>query len=192
MFLVYILLLLLLLITCNNNYETFNPYELYPIYDKEAILNLKNVLGTDEYELVMNRSKQKDNITTSITIPKEEILDYDKNTYISDYDNIKLQTIDDKCDYWRKIPTDLPLIDDKILVTHIGNQIPVKTELTDQDMRTSAPSLDGTIETPNRMFMFSNNISSPLCCPSTFTTSTGCICSTKNQRDFIGSRGLPK
>ena len=39
------------------------------------------------------------------------------------------------------------------------------------------------------MFMWANNVSSPLCCPSTYTTSTGCLCTTKNQRDFIAGRG---
>ena len=35
-----------------------------------------------------------------------------------------------------------------------------------------------------------NNVTSPSCCPSTFSTSTGCVCSTKNQRDFIAARGM--
>ena len=190
--LIYIICLLLIIFIINKDcYESFNPYTLSPIYDKDSRLNLKNVLGTEKYELIMDKSKDKGKIVTSVTIPKEYILDYDKNTYISDYDNIELKTTDDSCDSWRRIPTDLPLIDDKILLTHVGNQIPLKTELTNQEMRSSGPSLDGTLNTPNRMFMFSNNISSPLCCPSTLTTSTGCVCSTKEQRDFISSRGLP-
>jgi hypothetical protein len=42
------------------------------------------------------------------------------------------------------------------------------------------------------MFMLANNRTSPNCCPSTFSTSTGCVCTTKNQRDFIASRGAGK
>ena len=35
----------------------------------------------------------------------------------------------------------------------------------------------------------SNNRTSPNCCPGTFSTSTGCVCTTENQRDFIAGRG---
>jgi hypothetical protein len=41
------------------------------------------------------------------------------------------------------------------------------------------------------MFMWANNVASPLCCPSTFSTSTGCVCTTQNQRDYIAGRGAP-
>ena len=51
------------------------------------------------------------------------------------------------------------------------------------------PPVDGVSGSPEKMFMWANNITSPLCCPSTFSTSTGCVCSTKNQRDFIAARG---
>ena len=52
------------------------------------------------------------------------------------------------------------------------------------------PPVDGVKGSAEKMFMWANNVSSPHCCPSTFTTSTGCICSTKNQRDFIAARGM--
>ena len=51
------------------------------------------------------------------------------------------------------------------------------------------PPVDGVKGSSEKMFMLANNVASPLCCPSTFSTSTGCLCTTKNQRDFIASRG---
>ena len=46
-------------------------------------------------------------------------------------------------------------------------------------------SVDGSDESPKNMFIFAYNRSSPYCCPSTYSTSTGCICATKKQKDFI-------
>ena len=37
----------------------------------------------------------------------------------------------------------------------------------------------------NSMFIFSNNKASLECCPSTYTTSTGCVCTTPQQRKYI-------
>ncbi len=50
------------------------------------------------------------------------------------------------------------------------------------------PPVDGVKGSPEKMFMWANNVTSPQCCPSTFSTSTGCVCSTKNQRRFVASR----
>lgn len=39
------------------------------------------------------------------------------------------------------------------------------------------------------LFMFKNNQCKPECCPSSYTCSSGCVCTTAQQRDFIASRG---
>ena len=40
------------------------------------------------------------------------------------------------------------------------------------------------------MFLFSNNKVSPECCKSsTYSSSTGCVCTTPEQRNFINQRG---
>ena len=41
----------------------------------------------------------------------------------------------------------------------------------------------------DNLFMFSHNKASPDCCPSTYTTSNGCVCTTTQQRNMIGGRG---
>lgn len=38
----------------------------------------------------------------------------------------------------------------------------------------------------NSMFYFNENKVSMACCPSTYTTSMGCVCTTPQQREFIG------
>ena len=39
------------------------------------------------------------------------------------------------------------------------------------------------------MFMFANNEFKPECCPSTYTSSTGCACITQEQINYINQRG---
>ena len=65
----------------------------------------------------------------------------------------------------------------------------VVMKLSDQ-AALKGPPVDGVKGSPEKMFMWANNVTSPQCCPSTFSTSTGCICSTKNQRDFVAARGM--
>ena len=65
----------------------------------------------------------------------------------------------------------------------------IKKEKISDPSSLGGPSLDGTPDQPNKMFMFANNVSSPNCCPSTFSTDTGCVCTTDKQRDFVASRG---
>ena len=50
------------------------------------------------------------------------------------------------------------------------------------------PSVDG-VSNKNSMFMFAYNKSSPDCCPSTYTTSTGCVCTNSDQRKYLNNRG---
>lgn len=40
-----------------------------------------------------------------------------------------------------------------------------------------------------QLTMFSNNKSSPDCCPSTYSTSTGCVCATSEQMKYLNTRG---
>ena len=52
------------------------------------------------------------------------------------------------------------------------------------------PSITGVDGDDQNMFMLYRNKSSPDCCPSTFSTSTGCVCTTQQQRDYIANRGM--
>ena len=61
--------------------------------------------------------------------------------------------------------------------------------LTEDITSYNLPTVDGDPNSPKHMFMMAHNQSSPDCCPSTFSTSTGCVCLTDKQKQFIGSRG---
>jgi len=103
------------------------------------------------------------------------------------YDGICLKT--GNKEYWMKSPDDTSLVPNDNLYSYLGSQGPVKMRLSDQSALIGPP-VDGVKGSDEKMFMFANNKSSLACCPSTFSTSTGCVCTTENQRDFIAGRGV--
>ena len=102
------------------------------------------------------------------------------------YDGLCLKT--GNGEYWMKSPDETTLLPNDKLYTYLSSQGPIKMRLSDQSAL-MGPPVDGVKGSDEKMFMLANNVTSPLCCPSTFSTSTGCLCTTKNQRDFVNSRG---
>jgi len=102
------------------------------------------------------------------------------------YDGLCLKTGNEE--YWMKSPDETTLLPNDKLYTYLGSMGPIKMRLSEQSAL-RGPPVDGVPGSDEKMFMLANNVSSPLCCPSTFSTSTGCLCTTKNQRDFISARG---
>jgi hypothetical protein len=72
---------------------------------------------------------------------------------------------------WKKYPNEAPLLKGPLFV-------PQGTPLPLGDFNPMTPP-------ENSLFVFARNISSPLCA-STYSTSTGQVCSNKWQRDYIG------
>ena len=103
------------------------------------------------------------------------------------YDGLCLKT--GNTDSWMKSPDETALVPNDRLYTYLSSQGPIKMRLSEQ-AALRGPPVDGVPGSAEKMFMWANNVTSPLCCPSNFSTSTGCVCSTKNQRDFIASRGM--
>ncbi len=78
---------------------------------------------------------------------------------------------------WRHQPNEVHPRKGKFFVTQ-GTPVPLRHEA----VFTELPK--------DSMFYLSRNVSSPECCPATFSTSTGCVCTDSQQRDYIGqSRG---
>ena len=102
------------------------------------------------------------------------------------YDGLCLQTGNKQA--WMKTPDETALVPNDALFTYLSSQGPTKPVFTDNSSL-NGPSIDGHPDSDKKMFMLANNRTSPNCCPSTFSTSTGCVCTTKNQRDFVASRG---
>ena len=92
------------------------------------------------------------------------------------YSNLMLKP--DSCSDWRKAPACNKLYS-KVYVPQ-GNQLPLKPNFSKPI--NEGPPVDGNSEEDKRkdMFIFAYNKSSPECCPATYATSTGCICTTKN------------
>lgn len=99
--------------------------------------------------------------------------------------NIRKPKSNNKCGY-RKRPCNISLLNDPGYVTPTGIE---KKYVEDPDHNPTLPSVDGTKTGRRSMFMFTHNQSHPDCCPSTYSTSTGCVCTTKQQREFVNKRG---
>ena len=102
------------------------------------------------------------------------------------YDGLCLQTGNRQ--HWMKSPDETALVPNDALFTFLSSQGPTKPAFTDNSALTG-PTVDGKEGSPKKMFMLANNRASPNCCPSTFSTSTGCVCTTQDQRDYVASRG---
>jgi hypothetical protein len=86
-------------------------------------------------------------------------------------------------------PCNVPLIGKPNYSDPMGNK--GKLNLGYQD-NNPPPSVDGTNDGPKSMFMFTNNVCHPGCCPSTYTCDHGCVCTNKQQRDYISRGGSVK
>ena len=81
---------------------------------------------------------------------------------------------------WRKQPNNVPLRKNTMWMPS-GTPLPLANERMIQAIPRSS------------MTMFTSNVSSPSCCPSTYSTYGGCICTTKDQSVYVGeNRGNNK
>lgn len=108
---------------------------------------------------------------------------------MGEYDGINLSKYNTETESW-KIKPDYPFYKNN-LYTPQGNGVSLNSKISTYNLE-NGPSIDGLPDSKKSMFMFKQNKCSPECCPSTFSCDTGCICTTKNQRNFIASRGNNK
>ena len=78
-----------------------------------------------------------------------------------------------------------PLVSDVTIFSPVGEGI----KLTPDMHSHRYPSVDGKRGSPKNLFMFAHNQHRPECCPSTYSSSLGCVCTTDKQRQFINMRG---
>ena len=64
-----------------------------------------------------------------------------------------------------------------------GSALPYRKQQHDTYQGTSVPLKGG------QLFMFAGNDFKPSCCGSTFSNSTGCMCATKEQINYVNMRG---
>ena len=108
------------------------------------------------------------------------------------YDGVRLTT---PCTFgggWRHPPCTAPLqVPTRQNATVQGSQAPLVQPPANNEMiqEKSSPPVTGQDGDPRSMFMFAYNQSHPACCPSTYSTSTGCVCTTPQQRRWLAMRG---
>jgi hypothetical protein len=125
-----------------------------------------------------SRNVLGDRSRTSYTVSAAAPIDYNmsKGVYGS-YGGLVLKPPGNSS--WKAYPDETPLLKNPIFVPQ-GAGVPLKNE-------------EVPVNIPNdSMFVFAKNRSSPYC-KSSFSTSTGQVCTTKEQRDLIGlNRGQNK
>lgn len=106
--------------------------------------------------------------------------------HMGSLDGIRLKT---GCsDEWRHPPCGPRFKNTTQNLTVQGHQLPLKTPPTANEFP-DAPTVDGQEGSPRSMFMFAYNQSSPECCPSTYSSDQGCVCTTPEQRRLIENGG---
>jgi len=90
------------------------------------------------------------------------------------------------CYRQRPLPdNNTPLVRDVTVHSPIGSPHFLTEDLASGNF----PTVDGNENSPKHLFMFARNQARPECCPSTYSTSTGCVCRNENQDRVIQSRG---
>ena len=168
----------------NNNKKSINIFIIvifflliFFLLNNYFKINLKNYLNNLNKILF-----EKD-----MNIMQEQFLDLqpaDISYKMGEYDNNHLLNSQNE-DIWRNHPD--KSLNEELLFTPQGT--PVSPSPTISDMNQDGPFVDGVPTSQKSMFIFSQNKSSLDCCPSTYSTDTGCVCTTKKQRDFLAARG---
>ena len=161
----------------------------------EEVLTTKKWSAAQSYEITSLRNKldgmrlsdqEKESTTLTLTIPTLTPVPLTVEPLSKNNPIKPMGMFDGLC-----IPEkskDYNLVNEDQLNTYLGSTIPLKTVKTTGGLE--GPSIDGTGKTPQKLSIFGNNQSSISCCDeSPFFTSTGCICITKEQEKYIGSRG---
>jgi hypothetical protein len=140
---------------------------------KKPLTHTRGKEGFANIEGQTNGPSPQSNSTENSTPPGANLfLDTAGMTPMGPYDGIVLSTNNSQC--WRGV-SDVPL-SNAPPAPLLGNQAPPKPVVSNQS-------------TEEPKFLFTDNYSSPNCCPGTFSTSTGCVCTTKGQRDRVAGRG---
>lgn len=105
---------------------------------------------------------------------------------MGEYDGIPLKSA---CsEGWKSPPCDVPLTSATRNNVVQGHQLPLKLVPTMNNFP-NAPPVNGLDDAVRSDFMFAYNQSRPECCPATYSTSTGCVCTTPEQRKWLNERG---
>lgn len=159
--------------------ETFNKDFNKRDYDPNQQVNIKG----DE----INISSKDGQYVDVAKIVKDVVPIADFSKYqMGPYDNLVLTTGNPVSEYV-KLQTNSLATPGEVCV-YQGNELPLQCKKTQGE--NVGPPVNGVVGSPQNLFMFADNKSSLNCCPSTFSTSTGCVCTTEDQRMYVNNRGI--
>ena len=108
------------------------------------------------------------------------------NYQMGPYDGLSLKLPNPDSEYI--LQKNVSLADKEDMCVYQGIDVPLKC---DKSLYSGmGPSITGIEGDDQNLFTLYRNKSSPDCCPSTFSTSTGCVCTTNEQRNYINKRGM--
>lgn len=143
---------------------------------KEKILSdLKQVKASNDIE--------KPPVKPQEMIQKDTLIRVQKGApRMGTYDGLCLSGISTKSNY--------TLLPNEKINAFMGVQFPPE-EMKSEDDVLDGPAIDGDEDSPHKLSMFANNMTSLNCCgESPYVSSSGCICITPKQKEFIRNRGL--
>lgn len=158
-----------------NMYQEINQ-QIFDNSDKSNKSNQSNKFSKSQ-NAKLGTNKQMNNIkgfTNSSTYNYASPLNFNVgNGVLGSYDNLSLRTT---CgNGWAKNPCSPPK-KSNIQYVPQGTPLPLKNE----EIYSQIPD--------DSMFIFSKSYASPECCPSTFSTDRGCICTNDQLQAFIGEK----
>ena len=167
------------------NLQQWSSAQSYEISDlRRKIQGLSEDGKIDEIDDIITTTGVPDTgggVAPEVYIPKP-LSHIEKAHPMGLYDGLCLNNI-------TKDNNNVKLVKDEELETYFGLTVPLKMDRTLDD-RLEGPSIDGKVGSPQKLSMLGNNRTSISCCDySPYSTSTGCICLTDDQENYISSRG---
>jgi hypothetical protein len=165
---------------------------------QEASIKIETVLKSAKYK---EKKSDKQVITTKLDNLKaaneKDPLVVAPQQYLQKDTLIKVQkgiprigAYDGLCLSGLTTQTNYNLVGNDKINAYMGVQYPHE-ELATEDDTLDGPSIDGDDKSPHKLSMFANNMTSINCCgDSPYVSSSGCVCMTKKQKNFIQNRGL--
>ena len=162
--------------------ETPETDEETPAADEETPETDEETPATDEDQEDVDLNELPSSNDNNFKINNQQVMNVIDNKFrMGPYDSLCLSSDELQ---------DPGYIDNEELKTYFGVQGPVQI-VSAQNDDLKGPTIDGNIESPQKLTMFANNKTSFNCChESPFMSSAGCICLTEKQREFIRTRGF--
>jgi hypothetical protein len=180
-YIIYFIILIILACILNNS-KKMNIYNKYILIAVAVCIMFCVDKFCENYSI-----KKLENFDNLEDIPTSQLPDYAPINYsVGPYDDLVLKP--GGCSSWRHPPACKKLYNPETLYTPQGTPLPLEPRYSIQGSN-NGPPVDGTKNTPNDMFMFAYNQCRPECCPSTYSCDKGCVCTNKQQREFLNSRG---